>query len=240
MKGLRRKSACSPSQVLSTLVDKSLLRFGQDGRYGMHELVQQYAYVKLVNAGELEIHPKCSFEVFLGIRRRGGTESVCRSSSANGWERLEENHDNLRAALKWSLENGDVELSARLGGALSRFWGLRGYLDEGRQWLERVIALFKTGYCGAAIQAKVFIGAGMLAWRQSEYYQAVELMEKSLALTRQIGDQAAISRILQSLATIESARGNYTRSTAILEEVLALDRESGNRENLGLRSRFPG
>ena len=229
--GAAAQVACSPSQVLATLVDKSLLRFGQGGRYGMHELVQQYAYVKLVKAGELESTRNAHLRYFLRLAEEA--EPSLYAPQQRQWlERLEENHDNLRAALKWSLENGDAELSARLGGALSRFWGLRGYLHEGRQWLERVIALFETGYSGAAIQAKVFMGAGMLAWRQSENNQAVELMEKSLAISRQIGDPAIISRILQSLATIESARGNYPRSTAILEEALALDRESGNRENL--------
>lgn len=223
--------ACSPSRILATLVDKSLLRIGQGGRYGMHELVQQYAYTKLVEADELESTQNVHLKYFLGLAEEA--EPILYAAHQSQWlERLEEDHDNLRAALKWSLENGNVELSARLGGALSRFWGLRGYLDEGRQWLERVIALFEPGCDGLAIQAKVYIGAGMLAWRQSEYYQAAEYTEKSLALTRQIGDPATISRILQSLATIESARGNYTRSTALLEEALALDRGSGNRENL--------
>ena len=225
------QAACSPTGVLGTLVDKSLLRFDQGGRYGMHELVQHYAYAKLVKAGELESTQNAHLRYFMGLAEEA--EPILYAAQQRQWlERLEEDHDNLRAALKWSLDNGNVELSARLGGALSRFWGLRGYLNEGRQWLERVIALFDKGYSDAALQAKVYMGAGMLAWRQSEYYQAAEYTEKSLALTRQIEDPAAISRILQSLATIESARGNYTRATAILEEVLALDRESRNRENL--------
>jgi predicted ATPase/DNA-binding SARP family transcriptional activator len=229
--GAAAQVACSPSLVMASLVDKSLLRFDQGGRYGMHELVQHFAYAKLVKAGELESTQNAHLRYFLRLAE--DAEPSLYAAQQRKWlERLEQDHDNLRAALKWSLENRDVELSARLGGALSRFWGLRGYLDEGRQWLERVIALFDTGFDGLAIQAKVFMGAGMLAWRQSEYSQAAEYTEISLALTRQTGDPAAISRILQSLATIESARGNYTRSTAILEEVLALDRESGNRENL--------
>ncbi|HEX7433311.1 MAG TPA: tetratricopeptide repeat protein [Anaerolineaceae bacterium] len=229
--GAAAQVACSPSRVLETLVDKSLLRFGQGGRYGMHDLVQQFAYTKLVKASEIESTQNAHLKYFLGLAEEA--EPGLYGAQQRQWlERLEEDHDNLRAAMKWSLENGGVELSARLGGALSRFWGLRGYLDEGRQWLERVIALFEPGCAGLAIQAKVFMGAGMLAWRQSEYSQAAVYTEKSLASTRQIEDPEAVSRILQSLATIESARGNYTRATTILEEVLILDRASGNRENL--------
>ena len=223
--------ACSAKRVLAALVDKSLLRFGQGERYGMHELVQQYAHAKLVNAGNLVTTQNAHLKYFLGLAEEA--ERGLYAAQQQQWiERLEENHDNLREALKWALENGDVELSARFSGALASFWGLRGHLYEGRLWLEKVISLFETGRGSVENQAKVYLGAGMLAWRQSEYNQAVELMEKSLALTRQIGDPAAISRNLQSLATVESARGNYTRSTAILEEVLVLDRASGNRENL--------
>ncbi len=225
------QAACAPSSVLGTLVDKSLLRIDLGGRYGMHELVQHYAYARLVKAGELESAQNAHLSYFLRLAEEA--EPILYAAQQRQWlERLEQDHENLRAALKWSLENGNVEWSARLSGALARFWGLRGYLNEGRQWLEQVIALFEPGCDGLAFQAKVFMGAGMLAWRQSEFYRAAEYTEKSLVLTRQIGDPAAISRILQSLATIESARGNYTRATTILEEVLALDRESGNRENL--------
>ena len=223
--------ARSPSRVFSTLMDKSLLRFDGSERYGMHELVQHFAHAKLVKAGELESTKNAHLRYFLGLAEEA-EPSLYATQQRHWLKRLEEDHDNLRAALKWSLEIGDVECSARLGGALSRYWGLRGYLDEGRQRLEEVIALLGTGYDGAGIQAKVFNGAGMLAWRQSEYSKAAEYMEKSLALARQTEDQAATSRILQALATIESAHGNYTRATAILEEILALDRENGNRENL--------
>ena len=65
--GAAAQVACSPSRVLATLVDKSLLRFGQGGRYGMHELVQQYAYAKLVKAGELESTQNAHLRYFLGL-----------------------------------------------------------------------------------------------------------------------------------------------------------------------------
>ncbi|RPI81213.1 MAG: tetratricopeptide repeat protein, partial [Chloroflexi bacterium] len=221
----------SPSLVLMALVDKSLLRIDQDNRYDMHELVKHYANVKLVKAAELESAQNAHLRYFLELAEQA--EPNLYAAGQRQWlERLEDDHDNLRAALKWSIENGDVEFSARLCSALSRFWGLRGYLDEGRQWLEQVITICATGCGGASLQAKVLLGAGMLAWRQVEYHQAVDYMEKSLEFTRQLEDPAAISRVLQSLATTESARGNFTRATAILEELLDLDRESGNQENL--------
>jgi tetratricopeptide (TPR) repeat protein len=203
----------------------------QGGRYEMHELVQQFASLKLVNTGECEFIQNAHAQYFMGLAERA--ETAMYAAEQQEWiARLEENHANLRAGLRWALENGDARLAARFSGALSPFWGLRGYLHEGRQWLDRVIALFNSGSADTALQTKVYLAAGMLAWRQSEYSQAVEWMEKSLVLVREIGDPTAISRNLQSLATVESARGNYTRSTTILEEVLALDREIGNRENL--------
>ena len=221
----------APCGMLSTLEDKSLLSFDQGGRFGMHELIQHFAYAKLVKAGDLESTREKHLKYFLGLAEEA--EPALYAAQQRQWlERLEKDHDNLRAALKWSLESRNAALSARLGGALSRFWGLHGYLAEGRQWLEQVIAIFDLGNDIPVIKAKVYRGAGMLAWRQSDYSKAVDYTEKSLLLMRQVEDQPMICSILQSLATIESARGNYTRSKAILEEVLALDRESGNRENL--------
>jgi len=146
--------------------------------------------------------------------------------------RLESDHDNLRAALGWALENRNVELSARLGGALTRFWGLCGYLSEGRRWVEQVMTLFQPVLPTAAVRAKVLLGAGMLAWRQNEFNQAITLMEESLAISRESRDAPEISRGLQSLATVESTRGNTTRAAALLEECLARDRENGNREGV--------
>ena len=229
--GAAEQVAGSTHPVLTALIDKSLLRSNSGGRYGMHELVQHYANVKLAEFGELTSTRGAHLDYFLKMAEEA--EPVLYAGEQGIWlERLEESHDNLRAALKWSLENQDVDRAARLGGALARFWGLRGYLDEGRLWLAQVISLLETGSASALIQAKVWMGAGMLAWRQSAYDLSSEYMEKSLTYTRQTGDEAAVSRVLQALATIEMARGSYARSTAILEEVLALDRKNENHENL--------
>ena len=223
--------AGATSLQLSALADKSLLHRDPAGCYDLHELVRQCAGEKLLEAGEVEPTRDLHLDYFLVLAERA--ESQLYAAQQQTWlDLLAADHDNLHEALGWALANRKVQLAARLGGALSRFWGLRGYLSEGRQWLAKVMALFSGGSPEAAIWARVLRGAGMLAWRQSEVEQAGMLMEESLALSREIGDAAAISRDLQSLATVEIARGNHARGVALLEECLAGDRASGDKEGV--------
>jgi predicted ATPase/DNA-binding SARP family transcriptional activator len=224
-------AAGATSLQLSALVDKSLLRMEPAGRYDLHELVRQYAGEKLLEAGEVDPTRDLHLDYFLVLAERA--EPQLYAAQQQTWlDRLAADHDNLREALGWALANRQVQVAARLGGVLARFWGLRGYLSEGRQWLVKVMALFCNGSPEAAIRARVLRGAGMLAWRQSDFDQAGWLMEESLALSREIGDAATISRDLQSLATVEITRGNYARGMALLEECLAGDRASGDKEGV--------
>ena len=223
--------AAATLPVLPALVDKSLLRLDPTGRYDMHKLIRQHAGEKLAEASEVEPTRNRHLMYFLAIAEQA-FENLYTAQQQEWLARLESDHDNLRAALGWALENRNVELSARLGGALTRFWGLHGYLSEGRRWVEQVMTLFQPVLPTAAVRAKVLLGAGMLAWRQNEFNQAITLMEESLAISRESRDAPEISRGLQSLATVESTRGNTTRAAALLEECLARDRENGNREGV--------
>jgi non-specific serine/threonine protein kinase len=113
-------------------------------------------------------------------------------------DRLEMEHDNLRAALAWSLERGEMGVGLRLAGSLCRFWNIHGRLTEGRQWLTKALD------CGlndsipkseirhpqlAATQAKVLEGAGVLAWQGGDYTEARALLEDSMTLYRALDNQ---------------------------------------------------
>ncbi len=137
--------------------------------------------------------------------------------------RLEIEHDNLRAALSWSLEQGEIEIVLRMGGALWWFWFVRGHFAEGRRWLERALA----GTVGAppSPRAKALNGAGVLAFYQGEIGLAGQLCGGSLALSRQLDDRAGIATALNGLALVARCRGNLSAARAMYEESLDLLRQ---------------
>src|SRR5262249_4312076 len=131
-------------QSLSSLVDKSLLRRDASGRFEIHEMLRQYATEKLAALPEEQDevrHRHAAYYLDLAQLAKAelqGTEQV-------RWlARLEQEHDNLRAVLKWARETGESEIGVQLAGALWRFWYIRGYNSEGREQLAAVLAMPTT------------------------------------------------------------------------------------------------
>ncbi|HKF39331.1 MAG TPA: hypothetical protein VKB35_20715 [Ktedonobacteraceae bacterium] len=115
-----------------------------------------------------------------------------------GWmERLEREHDNLRATLRWSLEIGEQQSALRVGGALWWFWNIQGHASEGRRFLER--ALVGSDKVGVPVRAKALRTAGGLAYVQGDYDQAENLCRDSLALFRELTDARYTAEILWML-----------------------------------------
>jgi DNA-binding CsgD family transcriptional regulator/tetratricopeptide (TPR) repeat protein len=131
----------------------------------------------------------------------------------------------MRAALSWALERGD-ELVLRLGGALSRFWYARGYLSEGRRWLEE--GLFVVGGAAPApVRAKALGEAGWLAEMQGDYERARVAHKASLAIYRSLGDERGVATSLRNLGSVASSQGDHGQATELLEEGLTLLRQRG-------------
>ena len=84
----------------------------------------------------------------------------------NTWlARLEEEHDNLRAAFAQPARADDPQPGLRLAGALWRFWEVRGHLAEGQAWLNEMLR--RAGAAAEpAVRAKALLGAGVCAYYQ--------------------------------------------------------------------------
>src|SRR3712207_4689355 len=140
--------------------------------------------------------------------------------------RLEREHDNLRGAMGWARDAGDVRTGLRLVGALSTFWWMRGYLSEGRRWAEeflsRPFAVDAPG-CGLA-RASAAYGAGELALGRGELARACEHLEEALTLYRRLGDEAGVAAVLVELGQTARAQGDNERAAALSEESLDLGR----------------
>jgi tetratricopeptide (TPR) repeat protein len=148
-------------------------------------------------------------------------------------ERLDAEHDNFRAALRWAVEQGQWETAARLAGALGRFWYVRGYLSEGRNWIERILS--DDSQLPAGKRIYVLKWAGALAWAQGDLKHARVRMEENLVRSRESGDRAAVAVAINNLGAITSEQGDhagaaiylgqYERARALQLESLALRRQ---------------
>ena len=149
-------------------------------------------------------------------------------------ERLEQEHDNLRAALQWFLERGEVgdniEMALRLAGALRQFWEVRGHWSEGRTFLERALAESKG--VAVPVQVKALKAAAHLAFIQSANHRAEALYEECLAKCREVGDTAGMALSLRRLGAIAARRGNLVGAISLTEESLALFREVGDKAGI--------
>jgi predicted ATPase len=173
--------------LLSGLVDKSLVveeRQKSGVRHRLLEPVRQYAREKLEEGGESEEVRLRHAGFFLALAEEA-EPGLQGPEDAEWLERLEAEHDNLRAALYWVLERGETELGLRLAGALSLFWEAHGHYGEGRRWLEEVLQ--KDGQASAAARAKALEGLGWLTYRQGDTDRAKAIAEEGLRLSHEGG-----------------------------------------------------
>ena len=221
----------SALDVLGRLADKSVLiaEKGEAGlaRFRLLETLRQYGHERLAEAGEVESIERrhCDYYVALSEAADAGMHG---SGQAAWLERIEEEHDNLGRALSWSVEN-HREGGLRLTAALSDFWLERGYLSEGRSWLEAVL----TGEQGQPVaRARALMVAGNLAYHQADYDAATSCFDESLAIWRQVGDRRGEGWALVALGMVTHGQGDLDGCRDELEEGLRLCREAKDAEGV--------
>jgi len=220
---------------VSSLLDKSLLRQeeGPEGepRFVMLETIHEYAREKLQDSGEAEEIGRAHTEYFLALAEEAEPELVG-TDQVSWMDGLETEHDNLRAALSRSLEAGDSGSALRIGGALWRFWNVRGHFSEGRRWL--TAGLSGEGAAAASLRARASLGLGYIELRQGDYPRAVEDLEASHSLYREIGDRRGQAYALCFLGWIALDRNEFDRAEELLEESLALSRAAGTARDVSV------
>jgi tetratricopeptide (TPR) repeat protein len=175
---------------LGELVDHNLVRRGRGGsegtRFRMLQTIREFAGERLEESEEAD-----------DIRRRHAWHIVALAEAAEPelvskgparLDQLEEEHDNVRAALRWSIDSGKVESGLRIAGALWRFWHVRGHLAEGRGWTEELLSLPASGARTAA-RAKALGAQGSLAYYGRDPDNVRGPYEESLAISRELGDR---------------------------------------------------
>ena len=226
--------------LLTQLIFKSLVIMDEhDGtvRYRLLETVRQYAQHRLVKTEGATAVQERHRDFFLALAEDAdshlwGAEEIL-------WlGRLEAEHDNLRAALGWSLEREDAEAALRLAGALGWFWYRRGYWAEGWGRLRRALDIGKNA--APATRVRSVRMAGMLAYARGDLDQSTQLHGDALVLSRQLGDASEIGRSLYFLGLAMASKGDPQQADRVFEESLRRSREVADTWTAAAALRYRG
>ena len=220
---------------IAALIDKSLVRReeGWDGgaRFSMLETVREFALKRLATSGEMDAVGGRHAAFYLGLVDRAG-----HAAFYFGWARdararaeqpdrgaanrlVEQEHDNLRAAIDRLVETGQAEAALRFAAACVAFWHSCGHLGEAQTRLDRALAL--PGAERSPTRAEALQLAGSVAIATGNLGIASERTRDALDLWRDIGDPRGHAAALKTLGTIEENRLNWQPATELLEAALA-------------------
>ena len=225
------EAVCDPDGTLglevldgigSLVAQSLLLEISSDAepRFGMLETIREYGLKMLEAAGEITAVQQRHAAHYLALVT--GSARV-----PADFDRLEQQHDNLRAALQWLIEQGDTEAALRLAAELTGMWGMRGYLTEGRDRLTRALAL-PEAQARADTRASALDAGARLAFNQGDYAVAQDFWEQSLALWREVADPGRVGSVLRSLGHLARERGDYATARALITESLEILRAARN------------
>lgn len=228
-----------PLQAVSDLIDVSLVTVTEaaDGepRVGMLQTVREYALDRLVASGLLEETRRRHAEYYAHFAEQAN-DQVHGPRQLTWLDRLEIEHDNLRSALAWSLEEGSPNptegspLGLRLVNAMSWFWYGHNYAADGRRWLELAIDR-ASGEEGPQLATAVH-GLGVLLLQQGENERARDAFEQNLVVWRRLQDATGLAKALNSLGVAHRVLGEYDAARSRLVESVDLARTIGDDTRL--------
>ena len=205
-------------------------------RFQMLETIREYGLEQLRAHGEAEALQQAHL-VYYRTLAEHTAQQFFSAREAPWFAMLEREHDNFRAALGWAREQSDATEGLRLAGALAHFWFTYGYLSEGREWLEGLLALPQPAAAPedivpADVRARALYGAGDLATWQGDFDHATTRLEQSLTLARSAGDRGLVVDALNRLGVTAVQQGNSEQSAQWFEESLMVARELGDLTHL--------
>jgi predicted ATPase/class 3 adenylate cyclase/DNA-binding CsgD family transcriptional regulator len=223
-------SALSVLDGAASLIDKSLLRQTEqeaaEPRFVMLETIREYGREALEASGEAEVTHQAHAANYLVLAETA--EQAWNGSQQVGWfAQLEQEHDNLRAAMNWLLERGEAEMAFRLGTALWWFWYAHEHRHEG--WNQLSQALESSEGVAVPLRARSLWAAGSLAGSLGHVERAEVLCQESLTLFREIGDTKGMGDATFHLAHVAFARWDLAAARKRFEESLVFLRERGDR-----------
>ena len=224
---------------LETLLDNSLIVRRAEAQadtphFSMLETLREFALEQLARNGQLDEVSHRHAAYFLN-RVRGWEPEINSPRQIEVADELEDVHDNIRAALRWTLIH-EPTMALELAGRLGSFWQLRSYFSEGRRWLEQALALTEAVSLQSpnvqSLRARALNSAGILAYRQSDYEHATTLLQSSIALSEHLEDEALLASALNQLGNVKWDQSDLQGAWETYRRALVLARELNDSHRL--------
>jgi len=211
-----------PLEAISTLVGQSLV-FVQPmeettPRYRMLETIREFGLERLEASGEAGQTRRRHAELLRDLAERAEPMLLGTAGQRLWMARLEGAHDNIRAALAWSVSaDGVLAVAVALAGALGWFWLRSGRLQEAESWYAGLLARREQGDDSLA-WAKVLHGSALQLWGLGDLAQAEALEESAVTIFRSAGERRWLSYGLALLARVRTGQERLDEAKALLEE----------------------
>src|SRR5665811_1834860 len=211
---------------IESLLDNSLVQHETQGdgeaRFFMLETIRAYALEALDQAGESErvrqLHANWCISV-----AESSPWALMGSADDREYERLDREHDNLRAAMDWALEHGKTETCLRIANPIWSFWQHRGHRAEGSEWLDRALAAADD--LAPSVRVRALLGRAFLAYSQGDLQLSSAYAEQSRDIYRTIGKPVGVGFSLLCLGLVAESQDQDDRAIGLLNESLGLFRQ---------------
>ncbi len=214
---------------LTQLVDNSLIRQYEsvDGgsRFRLLQVIREYGLEKLEGADETALLSKRHSDFFVALAE--GAEREVAFGDLETMQLVEQEHDNLRAVLARSLDDDDAEPGLRAGASIWRFWMMRSHLKEGRDWLEKLLAL-PSAATPDRIRARGLDAAAGIAYWQNDYTNVRPYYEQALQIYRDLDDDAGVAAQTYNLGFTLAIEYEDDKALAYLEEAREIFKRIGD------------
>jgi predicted ATPase/class 3 adenylate cyclase len=209
--------------TLQSLVDKSLVRMREHDRFWMLETIREYAAERLEKSGEAEELGRRHAEHFLALAE--DADPHAREYSREWLDRIEQEHDNLRAGIDWFTATGETESGQRFVGALGNFWGIRGHMAEGWRRTQSALA---ADVRPTPARGRALVEAAGFALGRGDDAAVRKLAEEALALYQSLRDDWGVAASLFLLGHAAADEGEFEAAAKLAEQSAELFREAGD------------